>query len=79
MMAWDNRFMIDHVLHCSGTPLSIRQIIGAVRVVFAVTLTRRAVKRTCFETPEFKRAGPTEYCLDGHLRADRMVRELMAA
>lgn len=49
-MAYDNQFMIGHALYYSGRPLTIRQIVGAVRAVFAVTLTRRAVRRTCFET-----------------------------
>jgi hypothetical protein len=78
-MAYSNRFMIGEILYCSGRPLTVRQIIGAVRSVFAVTLSNRVVRRTCYETPEFKRGGSSEYLLDEALRTERLVRELMAA
>jgi hypothetical protein len=80
MMAWDNRSMISEVFYHSGPePLTMRQIIGAVRTMFAVRLTRRDVRLACFATPEFKRAGSSAYRLDDGLHADRLVRELLAA
>jgi len=76
---WTNSFMIGHVLYYSGRSLTVRQIVGAVREVFAVELTRREIRLACNEMTELRRDGLGAYRIHHRFREDRLVRELMAA
>jgi hypothetical protein len=78
-MKWTPREMIIEVLYCHGRPMTPQAISGAVRVMFAVKLKRKAIRHVCFGSAELKRDGSGAYRLDPELRLDRLVRELMAA
>ena len=78
-MNWTPRQMVVEILCCHGKPMTPHAIIGAARVMFAARLTRRAVRRACFEAAELKRDGSGAYRIDLELRAERLVPELMAA
>jgi hypothetical protein len=69
---------VEEILLLAGRPMSVRQLFGALREMFAVNPTRAELRRACFETASLKRGGSNLYYLDHDLRADRLWRELMA-
>lgn len=59
--------------------MTLREVSGALRVMFAVTPTRRELRWAFFTNVALKRDGSTAYRLDDELRISRLVRELESA
>jgi hypothetical protein len=45
------RQMVDEVLLRAGRPLTVRELIGAIREMFAENPKRAELRRACFEEP----------------------------
>ena len=70
--------MLTELMHLSGPrSQSAAQLIGGLREMYAVKLTRRDIKRAFFANQTLlKRDGSTSYRLDEDARLDALVREM---
>lgn len=77
-MAKTTSEMLTELMHLSGPrPQSAAQLIGGLREMYAVKLTRKKLKQAFFANQVlFKRDGSTSFRLDEDARLDRLVQEL---